>query len=140
MTATSRSSPEGGRRRPSGLAWRRARWGYVFIAPWIVGFFLFTLIPMVATFIFTFTNIDLANMGNIQFVGLENYAQLLTDSQTHASLLVTFKFAIIALPVAMLLPFGVAMLVNSRHVMAPSLFRVLFFLPYVVPFVDGAMT
>ena len=70
MTATSSSSPGAGRRRPSGLAWRRARWGYVFIAPWIIGFFLFTLIPMVATFIFTFTNIDLANMGNIQFVGL----------------------------------------------------------------------
>ena len=70
----------------------------MFIAPWIIGFFLFTLIPMVATFIFTFTDINLANAGNIQFVGLQNYAQLLTDHQTHASLLVTFKFALIALP------------------------------------------
>ncbi len=139
MSANPSSRPRAGRRRPSGLAWRRARWGYVFIAPWIVGFFLFTLIPMVATFIFTFTDINLANAGSVRFVGLQNYAQLLTDHQTHASLLVTFKFALIALPVLMLLPFFVAMLVNSRHLMGTSAFRVLFFLPYVVPFVAGVL-
>lgn len=94
---------------------------------------------MVATFIFTFTDINLANAGNIRFVGLQNYAQLLTDHQTHASLLVTFKFALIALPVFMLLPFFVAMLVNSRHLMGTAAFRVLFFLPYVVPFVAGVL-
>ena len=38
--------------RFSGLAWRRARWGYVFIAPWIIGFLAFTAFPMIATFIF----------------------------------------------------------------------------------------
>jgi ABC-type sugar transport system permease subunit len=54
-------------------------------------------------------------------------------------LLVTFKFALIALPVFMLLPFFVAMLVNSRHLMGTSAFRVLFFLPYVVPFVAGVL-
>ena len=139
MTEVSRPSPGTGRGRTSGLAWKRARWGYVFIAPWIIGFFLFTLIPMVATLIFTFTNINLANAGSIEFVGLKNYQLLLTDHQTHASLLVTFKFAIIALPVFMLLPFCVAMLVNSRHLMGPSAFRVLFFLPYVVPFVAGVL-
>jgi len=139
MTANSGSSPGTGRRRMSGLAWRRARWAYVFIAPWVIGFFLFTLIPMIATLVFTFTNINLANAGAVEFVGLRNYQQLLTDHQTHASLLVTFKFAIIALPVAMLLPFTVAMLVNSRQLMGRSVFRVLFFLPYVVPFVAGIL-
>ena len=60
-------------RRParfSGLAWRRARWGYVFIAPWIIGFLLFTLFPMVATFVFTFTNINLDQAEPLRFVGL----------------------------------------------------------------------
>jgi len=41
-----------GRPRMSGLAWRRARWGYVFIAPWLIGFVLFTAFPMVATLVF----------------------------------------------------------------------------------------
>ena len=43
----------------SRLAWREARWAYVFLAPWIIGFLAFTLIPMIATFIFTLTNINL---------------------------------------------------------------------------------
>ena len=45
--------------RPRGLAWRRALWGYVFISPWIIGFLVFTLGPMIATLGFTFTNINL---------------------------------------------------------------------------------
>ena len=41
------------------LAQREALWGYGFISLWFVGFLLFTLIPMIATFVFTFTNINL---------------------------------------------------------------------------------
>ena len=121
--------------RFSGLAWRRARWGYVFIAPWIVGFLAFTAIPMVATFIFTFTNINLAQAEPLRFVGLRNYETLLNDKQTWTSLGITFKFAALALPVAVILPLVVALLLHSRHLVGSSAFRILFFLPYVVPFV-----
>jgi len=121
--------------RFSGLAWRRARWGYVFIAPWIVGFLAFTAIPMVATFIFTFTNINLAQAEPLQFVGLRNYETLLDDQQTWTSLVITFKFAALALPVAVILPLLVALMLHSRHLIGSSVFRILFFLPYVVPFV-----
>src|SRR6476620_11515476 len=98
--ARARSMP-----RFSGLAWRRARWGYVFIAPWIIGFFAFTLLPMIATFAFTFTNINLSQAQPLRFVGLDNYQALLSDHQTAESLGVTFKFAILSLPVAVCLPF-----------------------------------
>ncbi|HSL77777.1 MAG TPA: sugar ABC transporter permease [Candidatus Limnocylindrales bacterium] len=121
--------------RFSGLGWRRARWGYVFIAPWIVGFLAFTAIPMVATFIFTFTNINLAQAEPLQFVGLRNYETLLNDKQTWTSLGITFKFAALALPVAVILPLLVALMLHSRHLIGSSAFRILFFLPYVVPFV-----
>ena len=121
--------------RFSGLAWRRARWGYVFIAPWIIGFVAFTAIPMVATFAFTFTNINLAQAEPLQFVGLRNYETLLNDKQTWTSLGITFKFAALALPVAVILPLLVALMLHSRHLMGSSAFRILFFLPYVVPFV-----
>ena len=88
------------RARFSGLAWRRARWGYVFIAPWVIGFLVFTLFPMIATFVFTFTNINLAQEEPLAFVGLKNYQTLLNDKQAWESLLVTLKFALLALPVA----------------------------------------
>src|SRR6476646_790125 len=125
--------------RFSGLAWRRARWGYVFIAPWIIGFLAFTAFPMVATFAFTFTNINLAQAEPLQFVGLDNYKTLLSDHQTWESLGVTLKFAAIALPVAVGLPFLVALMLHSRHLRGAGGFRVLFFLPYVVPFVAGVL-
>jgi ABC-type sugar transport system permease subunit len=126
-------------RQLSPLARREARWGVIFIAPWIIGFLAFTLIPMVATFIFTFTNINLDQKEPLRFVGLDNYATLLGDGQAWDSLGITLRFALIALPVGVFLPFVVALLLSSRHLKAPGVFRVLFFLPYVVPFVAGVL-
>ena len=77
-------------RQPS-LARREALWGYGFLLPWIIGFLAFTLIPMVATLGFSFTNINLAQEQPLQFVGLRNYERLLDDKQVWASLAVTLK-------------------------------------------------
>jgi len=128
-----------GRRRMSALARHEARTGLLFLSPWIVGFLAFTLIPMVATLVFTFLNIKLNQDVPLRFVGLDNYLSLLGDDQVWQSLLVTFKFAAISLPVAVIVPFSVALLLNSQTLRASSLFRVLFFLPYVVPFVAGVL-
>ena len=125
------------RPRISGLAWRRARWGYLFIAPWIVGFLAFTAIPIIASFVFTFSNINLEQAEPLQFVGLRNYQTLVSDQRTWDSLAVTLKFGLLALPIGVGLPFLVALMLHSRHLRAPGPFRILFFLPYVVPFVAG---
>lgn len=127
------------RPRMSRLAWHEARSGLLFLSPWIIGFLAFTLIPLVATLAFTFTNITLSQDVPLRFVGLDNYAAMFNDPQVWESLLVTFKFAAISLPVAVILPFSVALLLNSKTLRASSLFRVLFFMPYVVPFVAGVL-
>jgi ABC-type sugar transport system permease subunit len=127
------------RPRMSRLAWHEARSGLLFLTPWIVGFLAFTLIPVVATLVFTFLNIKLNQDVPLHFVGLDNYVALFGDSQVWDSLLVTFKFAVISLPVAVILPFAVALLLNSRSLRASGLFRTLFFMPYVVPFVAGVL-
>jgi multiple sugar transport system permease protein len=121
--------------RFSGLAWRRARWGYIFIAPWLIGFVVFTALPMVATLLFSFTNINLAQAEPLRFVGLRNYETLLRDQQAWTSLGITLKYALLAIPVAVVLPFLVALLLHSRHLRGSGGFRILFFVPYVVPFV-----
>jgi multiple sugar transport system permease protein len=130
-----------GRRRSglSPLARREARWALVFLSPWIIGFFAFLFIPMIATFVFTFTNVNLQQAQPLRFVGLDNYAKVLHDQQTWESLGVTLKFAAFALPVAVILPFLVALLLGSRHLKASGVFRILFFMPYVVPFVAGVL-
>ena len=125
--------------RMSPLARREAIWGYVFISPWLIGFFVFTFAPMVASLTFTFTNLSLAQEEPLGFVGLRNWQTLVADPQVWASLGVTFKFALLMLPVAMLLPFLLALGINSRHVKGAGAFRVLYFLPYVIPFVSGVL-
>jgi ABC-type sugar transport system permease subunit len=139
MTAPSVARPRRLLPRRSGLAWRRARWGYIFIAPWVIGFLLFTLIPMIATLAFTFTNINLAQEDPLTFVGLKNYQTLVSDKQTWDSLIVTFKYALLALPVAVALPLLVALMLHSRHLRGSGAFRVLFYLPYVIPFIAGVL-
>jgi ABC-type sugar transport system permease subunit len=118
-----------------GLARREALWGFLFIAPWIVGFLAFTLVPMLATFAFTFTNINLIQDSPLRFVGLANYEHLLRDQRTWDALLVTLRFAAIALPIGLLLPFSLALLLNSKSLRGSRYFQALFFMPYVIPFV-----
>ena len=81
-------------------------WGLIFISPWILGILLWYLIPMVASFVFSFYEFDLVRPEEAQFIGLGNYAQLLRDPLVYESLWVTIKFALIAIPSALALPLG----------------------------------
>jgi multiple sugar transport system permease protein len=127
------------RRRLSPMERREALRGLLFLSPWLIGFVAFTLLPTIATLVLSFTNLDLARQDPFQFVGLQNYQDLLKDGRVFDSLKVTFVFAAIWLPVTMVVPFVVALMLNSPKLRAASLFRVLIFLPYVVPFVAGAL-
>ena len=116
-------------------AQREAAWGFLFISPWIVGFLALTLAPVVATFIFTFLNLRLNQQQPVRFVGLDNYADLLNDPRAWEALGVTLRFAAIALPVGLIVPFALAMLLNSRSLRGSRYFQALFFMPYIIPFV-----
>lgn len=118
---------------------REARWGFLFISPWIIGMLAFTIGPMVATLIFSFLNLDLAREDPLQFVGLQNYIDLVNDSRTWDALLVTLKYGLIGLPVMIIVPIGLAMLVNSKHLKATGFFRSMFFMPYIIPLVAAVL-
>jgi ABC-type sugar transport system permease subunit len=117
------------------LRQREAAWGFVFISPWLIGFLTLTLAPVIATFVFTFLNLRLNQQAPVRFVGLDNYVDLLNDSRAWDALGVTLRFAAIALPVGLIVPFALALLLNSRNVRGSRYFQVLFFMPYVIPFV-----
>lgn len=129
------SGPAPRQRLLPGLAGREALWGFAFISPWILGFLLLTLAPMIATLVFTFTNITLIQEDPIRFVGFANYERLLGDARTWRALGATLKFAAIALPIGLLLPFAIAVLLNSRSLRGSRYFQALFFMPFVIPFV-----
>jgi multiple sugar transport system permease protein len=127
------------------LARREFRNGLLFISPWIIGFLAFTLIPMLATLVFSFMNLKLTDnpFDASKFVGLKNYVTMFKDSQiwnmrpdsTPGALWVTIRYGLIALPVGILVPMGIALLVNNANLKGHSFFRSMFYMPYIVPFI-----
>jgi ABC-type sugar transport system permease subunit len=117
------------------LARREAVRGLLFLSPWIVGFLVFTLIPMIASLIFSFINLQIPQREPLRFVGLENLLTLFSDAQVWQSLQVTLKFLVIALPIGIIMGLGMALLINSKFLRGSSFFRTMFYLPAIVPFV-----
>jgi multiple sugar transport system permease protein len=135
----SRAAPK---RRQVPMGRVRTRWGIFFLMPWIIGFLAFQLLPIVATVFLSFTDYSATKEfapGNFNMVGLSNYGRLFSDPQLLQSLGVTLKFAIIAVPIGLVIPLSFALLVNSKHLLAPNVFRTLYFLPTVIPIVAGVM-
>jgi ABC-type sugar transport system permease subunit len=118
---------------------RQALWGIVFIGPWIIGFALFTVGPLVASLVLSFTDFNLVRPDATQFIGFDNYAQLTKDPLVWQGLLVTAKFAAIAIPVTMVASLGIAVLVNSSKLFGRSFFRTLFYMPIQIPLVASTL-
>ena len=112
-------------------------WGWIFLSPWIIGFLAFTAIPVVAGLGFSFTNFQLNKPEEVRFVGLDNYRHLFNDPLLATSLSVTLRYAVLALPLAIILPIALASLLNSKHLAGQRLFRTLFYMPYIVPVVSA---
>jgi multiple sugar transport system permease protein len=110
-------------------------WGWVFLSPWIFGFLVFYAFPMLASLVFSFTDFTIGQP--ISFVGLAKWQKLLTDPLTRNSLGVTFKFMLLALPIGIVFPLTVATILNSKLLYAKPFFRVLFYMPYIVPAISG---
>lgn len=124
-------------RQMSPHARREMSWGLTFLSPWILGFLAFTLLPMIATLVFTFMELKITDgiLSSPKFVGLDNYALLLKDSQAWKSLGITVRFGLIALPVGIIVPLVLAFLMNNKNLKGQLIFRTLFYMPYIVPLV-----
>lgn len=136
-------------RNMSPLARREFKQGMWFLSPWLLGFLAFTFIPLFATLFFTFIDLKITDgiLSTPEWVGFKNYATLWKDNQagvnpstwfqggTPGSLWVTIAFGLIALPVGIFVPLGLAVLMNNKHLKAPMFFRSLFYMPYIIPFI-----
>jgi multiple sugar transport system permease protein len=129
------SSPQPALQRMS-IERRQRLWGWLFLSPWIIGFVVFTAAPIIASLIFTFTDFNLGS-SEIHFVGLKNWQKLFTDPLALTSLTTTIKFALFALPIGILIPLGLAALLNSKSLFGKRIWRTLFYMPYMVPAVSG---
>jgi multiple sugar transport system permease protein len=118
---------------------REALWGLVFVGPWIIGFLAFTIGPLIASLVLSLTDFNLVRPEAIQFIGLDNYAQLAADPLVLQGLVVTVKFALIAIPVSMAASLGAALLVNSQRLFGRNVFRTLFYMPIQIPLVASTL-
>ncbi len=123
-------------RKIKSLAKHEALWGWVLVSPWIIGFVIFTLGPMIASFLLSFTKYDLAT---IKFVGGENYRRILTEDPLFWKALTnTALYVLFTVPLGVAGSLLIALLLN-QPVRGQRLFRTLFYLPSLVPAVASAL-
>lgn len=112
--------------------------GYLFAAPWIIGFLVFTIGPIAASIVFSFCDYDVLN--DARWVGLHNYSELLTDDWPHLSkCLVNAGFlAVFGIPLGIMTGLAIAMLLNAK-VKGMTWYRTIYYLPSIVPVVASAI-
>lgn len=110
--------------------------GMLFLLPWTVGLLVFTLYPMVASFIYSFSIYH--SKAPLEWVGLQNYANLIKDKLFWQSLTNTLYMVAIGVPLTLLASFFCAVLLNLK-VNGQSIYRVIYFLPSIVPTVASTI-
>ena len=116
---------------------REALAGYAYLSPWIVGFLVFAGGPIIASAYWSFTIYNVLRPP--RFVGFDNYIYMFTkDDLFIPSIIRTFYFAALSVPLAMVGSLLVAMLLNQKLI-ANTLWRTMFFLPTLTPVVAAAI-
>jgi multiple sugar transport system permease protein len=104
--------------------------GYLFIAPWLIGFLAFMAGPMIFSLYASFTNYDITS--RMDWVGLANFRTIFTDDQFfRISLGNTFFYALLAVPFGIIIGLTIAVLLNL-DVPGQRLWRTFFFLPKIL--------
>lgn len=114
-------------------------YGILFTAPAILGFLIFTLGPMIASFFLSLTNYNVFK-DKTDFIGFDNYAKLITgqDELFYQSIGTTFYFVVLRVPAVILISFFLAILLNM-NVKGRAVFRTIIYLPSIVPAVASSM-
>jgi multiple sugar transport system permease protein len=118
------------------MKWRThlALTGWVFALPFVIVFAVFTAVPVVASLAMSLTDIrasDVRNPFAAGFVGLDNYVGLFQNSQFVHSLLNTFYYVVVGIPVTLALGLALALLLNTGISRLKGFFRAAYYLPVV---------
>ncbi len=118
---------------------RESRSGLLFVSPFIIGFILFSALPMLASLVLSLTNFDPRRPDEIRFIGIDNYLRMTRDPILLESLWVTVRFALMVVPLTLGFALGVALLVNSTLLMGRNVFRTAFYMPMQIPIVASTL-
>ncbi len=110
--------------------------GLLFVSPWLIGFLLFQLYPILSALYYSFTDYNIFQPP--KFVGLKNYITLFNDKYFPVSISNTAVMSFIGMPIGLLVSLLLALLL-SKEVKGMAVFRTIYYLPTVVPVVASAM-
>jgi len=126
----------------SARRWREDLTGWAFAAPFVILFGIFMLLPIVSSFVLSFTSFglrDLANPIGTSFVGLKNYIDLMSDGKFWSALFNTFYFVVVGVPLTLALGLLIANALNRGVNKFKTVFRVGYYLPVITSIVAIAV-
>lgn len=120
-------------KRARGIEELKARYGFMFILPWILGLIMFFFIPLVQSIIYSFSSVTIKEDGvNMKWVGFENYIEIIKrDKDYMTNLKASLGEFAYALPIILILSLILAMMLNQKF-RGRIFFRALYFLPVII--------
>jgi multiple sugar transport system permease protein len=104
--------------------------GYLFISPWIIGFLLFGLVPIIISLGLAFTDFDILAGG--EFIGLDNFQRMFFEDMRYGkSVDATFRYVFMSVPLRLTVALAIAMLLNSKR-RGVYWYRAAFYIPSII--------
>ncbi len=119
--------------KKTSLTEKKARWGWVFIAPWIVGFVCFFAVPLVNSIYYTFTKINITASGlQFDWIGFENYLEVFTvDPDFSRNIVSSIGNIVYQVPIIVFFSLFIALILHGDF-KGRTLMRSIFFLPVII--------
>lgn len=105
------------------------RTGYLLLSPWLIGFFVFTIYPLLSSLFYAFTRFDL--LSSPQWIGLGNFKAVFADMRFYQSMKVTFIYVLVSSPLKLLFALCIALVFNMKH-KGQAIYRAIYYLPSIV--------
>ena len=112
---------------------REAKIGLLLLSPWILGFIILKLVPILWALGYSFTNFNLLTPEATTFIGLQNYFKFLIDINAWTSLFGSLGYFVTTVPLELLVALGLAVLLTSDRVRAKGFWRPVIFMPSIIP-------
>lgn len=112
---------------------KRAKYGYIFLAPWVIGMLLFFIFPILQSVYFSFSDISISETGvKTDFIGMDNYKNILYVNPDYINNLISsIKDFLVSLPFILVISMILAILLNNNF-RGRLFFRTLYFLPVII--------
>lgn len=120
------------RKKRSPMERSNIRTFYIIMMPFLIMFLIYRLFPMAWGVYISFTNYSGFNLGNLKYVGIDNYTHVFSDSQALSSLGRTFLIGLIVIPLSMVICNIMAILLSMKYKFV-GIYRTLFYIPSIIP-------